>query len=177
MKDGPAGPRAHNERTPAPSLSVAIPPDLTEPAARRAITCRTMATIDLDPTAGAFDPAELQRILDGRYAELRAQIREVMSRPEFDPPLEISRDDYRATVMGWALAARRGGRHRSGLPGPVRRRAATSGPTSAGFETIAFGDLSLLVKFGVQFGLFGGAVQQLGTPSATTSATCATSHR
>src|SRR5690606_531706 len=27
----------------------------------------------------------------------------------------------------------------------------------------AFGDLSVLVKFGVQFGLFGGAIQQLGT--------------
>ena len=33
----------------------------------------------------------------------------------------------------------------------------------AGFETLAFGDLSLLVKCGVQFGLFGGAVLQLGT--------------
>ena len=31
------------------------------------------------------------------------------------------------------------------------------------FEAIAFHDLSLLVKFGVQFGLFGGAVAQLGT--------------
>jgi acyl-CoA oxidase len=37
------------------------------------------------------------------------------------------------------------------------------GANVAGFETIAFGDLSLLVKFGVQFGLFGGAVQQLGS--------------
>jgi hypothetical protein len=33
-----------------------------------------MATIDLDPTAGAFDAPELQRILGGRYAELRAPI-------------------------------------------------------------------------------------------------------
>jgi acyl-CoA oxidase len=33
----------------------------------------------------------------------------------------------------------------------------------AAFETLAHHDLSLLVKFGVQFGLFGGAVQQLGT--------------
>ena len=31
------------------------------------------------------------------------------------------------------------------------------------FETLAFGDLSLLVKCGVQFGLFGGAVLHLGT--------------
>src|SRR5581483_8834797 len=33
----------------------------------------------------------------------------------------------------------------------------------AGFETLAYGDLSLLVKVGVQFGLFGGAVLHLGT--------------
>ena len=37
------------------------------------------------------------------------------------------------------------------------------GANVAGFETVALGDLSLLVKFGVQFGLWGGAIQQLGT--------------
>ena len=31
------------------------------------------------------------------------------------------------------------------------------------FETLAYGDLSVVVKFGVQFGLFGGSVLQLGT--------------
>ena len=33
----------------------------------------------------------------------------------------------------------------------------------AGFETLAFGDLSLMVKAGVQFGLFAGAILHLGT--------------
>src|SRR5215213_3033911 len=37
------------------------------------------------------------------------------------------------------------------------------GRSIAAFETLAFGDLSLLVKCGVQFGLFGGAVLHLGT--------------
>jgi acyl-CoA oxidase len=31
------------------------------------------------------------------------------------------------------------------------------------FETLAYHDLSLSVKFGVQFGLFGGAILNLGT--------------
>ncbi|TVP72479.1 MAG: acyl-CoA oxidase, partial [Gemmatimonadales bacterium] len=31
------------------------------------------------------------------------------------------------------------------------------------FETLGFGDMSVLVKFGVQFGLFGGSILQLGT--------------
>jgi acyl-CoA oxidase len=121
-----------------------------------------MATIDLDPTAGAFDPAELQRILDGRYAQLREQIRELMSRPEFQPPLEISREDYRTTVMGWALQLAEEGVTAPGFPAQYGGEG-DFGANVAGFETIAFGDLSLLVKFGVQFGLFGGAVQQLGT--------------
>lgn len=37
------------------------------------------------------------------------------------------------------------------------------GASIAAFETLAFGDLSVLVKIGVQFGLFGGAVLHLGT--------------
>jgi acyl-CoA oxidase len=37
------------------------------------------------------------------------------------------------------------------------------GGAVAGFETLGIGDLSLLVKCGVQFGLFGGAVLHLGT--------------
>src|SRR5262245_65270606 len=37
------------------------------------------------------------------------------------------------------------------------------GASIAAFETLAFGDLSLLVKVGVQFGLFGGAILMLGS--------------
>jgi acyl-CoA oxidase len=37
------------------------------------------------------------------------------------------------------------------------------GASIAAFETLAFGDLSVLVKAGVQFGLFGGAILHLGT--------------
>jgi acyl-CoA oxidase len=121
-----------------------------------------MATLDLDPTTGGFDPGELQRILDGPYAELRARIRAVMSRPEFTPPLEISREDYRARVTGWALSLAEEGVTAPGFPVQYGGEG-DFGANVAGFETIAFGDLSLLVKFGVQFGLFGGAVQQLGS--------------
>ena len=49
------------------------------------------------------------------------------------------------------------------LPEGVRRRGRRRRASVAAFETLAFGDLSLLVKCGVQFGLFGGAVLHLGT--------------
>ena len=33
----------------------------------------------------------------------------------------------------------------------------------AAFETLAFHDISLVIKLGVQFGLFAGSIQRLGT--------------
>ena len=40
---------------------------------------------------------------------------------------------------------------------------ADAGGSVTSIEMVAFGDLSLMVKAGVQWGLFGGAVQLLGT--------------
>jgi acyl-CoA oxidase len=114
-----------------------------------------------DPSL-TFDPADLQRILDGSYAELRAEIREVMSRPQFAPVLELGREEYRTQVMTWARELAAEGVTAPGFPVAYGGQG-DFGANVAGFETLAFGDLSLLVKFGVQFGLFGGAVQQLGT--------------
>jgi acyl-CoA oxidase len=116
--------------------------------------------VDREPEI--VDADALQRVLDGRYAALRAQIREVMSRPQFAPIVEIGREEYRAQVMQWALELAQEGLTAPGFPERYGGEG-DFGANVAGFETIAFADLSLLVKFGVQFGLFGGAVQQLGT--------------
>ncbi len=119
-----------------------------------------MATIESAPLT--LDPVALQRVLDGPYAPLRAQIREVLSRPEFAPVVELDREAYREQVMRWARDLAGEGVTAPGFPERYGGEG-DFGANVAGFETIAFGDLSLLVKFGVQFGLFGGAVQQLGT--------------
>jgi acyl-CoA oxidase len=119
-----------------------------------------VATVDREPRT--VDAAALQRVLDGEYAALRERIREVLSRPQFAPIAEIGREQYRETVMSWALELADEGVTAPGFPERYGGEG-DFGANVAGFETIAFGDLSLLVKFGVQFGLFGGAVQQLGT--------------
>jgi acyl-CoA oxidase len=114
--------------------------------------------------AATVDVAALQRILDGAHADIRDRVREVLSRPQFTQisGSGIGRDEYRDQVLAWtkALAAEGG----TGLHFPSEFGGADStGGTIAAFETTAFGDLSLLVKVGVQFGLFGGAVLNLGT--------------
>ena len=109
-----------------------------------------------------FDPAALGRLLDGRYAELRQRAREVLSRPEFAPPVTVSTGEYRGLVLEWARTLASEGLTAPGFPAEFGGLG-DPGANVASFESLAFGDLSLLVEFGVQFGLWGGAVQQLGT--------------
>jgi len=130
-------------------------------AARQMLATRRPAE-PVEEVEPAFDVRAMQRLLDGQDHELRERLRRFLSRPELRRRDELSRGEYRERVLGWCreLAAEGFG--------------ALSYPTSCGgeddagrfiavFETLAFGDLSLLVKFGVQFGLFGGSILSLGT--------------
>ncbi|MGH2882968.1 MAG: acyl-CoA dehydrogenase family protein [Solirubrobacteraceae bacterium] len=119
-----------------------------------------MATTEPDATRVRAE--DLQPLLDGRYASLRHQIREALCRPEFEPPIAIPTAEYRERVLEWMRAFAAEGLTAPGFPVEYGGHG-DAGANIAGFETIAFGDLSLLVKFGVQFGLWGGAIQQLGT--------------
>ena len=119
-----------------------------------------MATTE--PQATGVRAEDLQPVLDGRYASLRRQIRDVLSRPEFAPPLAIPTAEYRELVLTWMKSIAGEGLTAPGFPEQYGGHG-DPGANIAGFETIAYGDLSLLVKFGVQFGLWGGAVHQLGT--------------
>ena len=119
-----------------------------------------MATTE--SAATGFDVGALARLLDGRYAEGRDQIREVLARPEFAPPLAIPTAEYRAKVLEWARTLAAEEMTAPGFPEEFGGMG-DFGANVVAFETLAYGDLSLLVKFGVQFGLWGGAVHQLGT--------------
>ena len=114
------------------------------------------------PDTENFDSAALQRLLDGRYGELRSQFLEIMSRPEFAPVGPLPTAEYRERVFEWARALAGEGLTAPGFPQQYGGRGEPAANVAA-FETLGFGDLSLLVKFGVQFGLWGGAVHQLGT--------------
>ena len=86
----------------------------------------------------------------------------MLGQPEFAPPLAIPTAEYRERVLAWMQTIADEGLTAPGFPAEFGGQD-DPGANIAGFETIALGDLSLLVKFGVQFGLWGGAIQQLGT--------------
>ncbi len=112
--------------------------------------------------APAFDPALLQQLLDGPHRDLRERIRALQRRPENAPVAGLDTAAYRAKVMEWMRTIAAEG---LGVPGFPARYGGFDDPQAnvIGFETMAYSDLSLLVKFGVQFGLWGGAVLNLGT--------------
>jgi acyl-CoA oxidase len=112
-----------------------------------------------DPT---FDPEVLLEILDGPHHALRQQIRDQMALPEFAPVLGLPLDEYREKIMAWMHVIAESG---WGVPGFPAEYGGADDPFGnvVAFETLAHSDLSLLVKFGVQFGLWGGAIHQLGT--------------
>jgi acyl-CoA oxidase len=104
----------------------------------------------------------LQRYLDGEYFEMRDVVRENMSRPEFERDYEIGTDEYREKVWEMAKVVAGEGHSLRLFPAQYGGKDDVGGGVT-GFEELGHGDLSLVVKLGVQVGLFGGAILHLGT--------------
>ncbi len=79
-----------------------------------------------------------------------------------DEALELDRDAYRDRVLDVVLEMARAGQTGLGFPKEYGG-ASDIGASVAAFETLGMGDLSVMTKVGVQFGLFGGAILQLGS--------------
>jgi acyl-CoA oxidase len=108
------------------------------------------------------DVAALASLLDGEQAPTRERVRKLLASPEFAYRSEPDREAYRAQVLAWCRRLAAEGLGALSLP-PEHGGGGDPAAFVAAFETIAHHDLSLLVKFGVQFGLFAGAIYQLGT--------------
>ncbi|MFN8137839.1 MAG: acyl-CoA dehydrogenase [Propionicimonas sp.] len=106
--------------------------------------------------------ASLRRALDGPWADRRAEARAAF------PSDNLHRDPGQSIeeARDWVLARLRelsdAGFGAAGIPRDADDPADPAAAVVA-FEMLAHGDLSTLIKSGVQFGLFGGAVTNLGT--------------
>src|SRR5437588_5167914 len=110
-----------------------------------------------------MEVGRLRACLDGQWAAIREEVRAQIRASDLLRPLDgLSVEDYRARVTEQARmvsgtkSARLFFPRESGGEGDM-------GGALAAFETVALVDLSLLVKIGVQFGLFGGVIRRLGT--------------
>ncbi len=140
------------------------PTPYDDPAGATSAEGSTSATTGAATSGADLDPTRMQAILDGRYAEVRDLVRSNLV--EFADILTdaetLSVDDYRDRVRDLLLEMAASGQTGMGFPEEYGGGGDVGASISA-FETLAYGDLSVLVKAGVQFGLFGGAVLHLGT--------------
>jgi len=117
-----------------------------------------------DPTGVGPDTAgAVRRTLDGRWRALRDRIRarQDIGNLRVEPGLDTESHRARVWEMLEVLAAQGHAVH--GFPVAQGGRGDIGGSVVS-FEMLAFADLSLQVKSGVQWGLFGGAIQALGSP-------------
>jgi len=110
------------------------------------------------------DVGALTTLLDGRYKSVRDQSRETLTRRSEIIELAdtLSTADYRELVKEAVVELADAGLTGLGFPKEYGG-GGDIGASVAAFETSAMGDLSVVVKLGVQFGLCGGAILHLGT--------------
>jgi acyl-CoA oxidase len=109
-----------------------------------------------------FDVEALQALLDGEHAALRNRIRTLLQDPVFEYRDGLSTTAYRDQVLRWCRILADQGLGALAYPEEYGGEADLEKFLVA-FETLAYHDLSLVIKFGVQFGLWGLGLQRLGT--------------
>lgn len=105
----------------------------------------------------------LRAVLDGEAADARDDARRFIARPSMAPvPPDTPKEEYREKTLGWIRDMVAEGYTR--LPYPAAQGGGGDRLRYMNIvEVIAHQDMSLAVKQGVQFGLFGMSVESLGT--------------
>jgi len=122
---------------------------------------RTTITQDRS-TQHTFNVEALTRLLDGPEEEIIKKVKDVISSKEFKYIESDNLAEYREKVLVWCKQLAKEGFGAMAYPTEY----GGSGNMANYFaimEALSYHDLSLVIKFGVQFGLFGMSIYFLGT--------------
>ncbi|GAB7191020.1 acyl-CoA dehydrogenase [Kineococcus sp. NUM-3379] len=111
---------------------------------------------------GPLDTEALRRFVDGTFREAREACRAQLPPDLFEPADHLGTAEHRDRTRDQLRRVVALGGHELGFSSRWGGGDDPGGQVSQ-FEMLGFGDASLMIKSGVQFGLFGGAVQALGT--------------
>ena len=113
-------------------------------------------------TQRTFDVEALNKILDGQQSAIIKRVKTIISDPEFKYINTDNLSEYREKVLQWCKQMAALGLGSLAFP----KEYGGGGDMESYFstmETLSYHDLSLVIKFGVHFGLFGMSVYFLGT--------------
>lgn len=117
------------------------------------------------PTDEKSPQVDVERVTDlllGTWADTRRQARELIKDPAFWRQDDLGKDEHRERVLSQLhLLVDNKAVHRA-FPKRLGGEE-NNGANIAGFEELVLADPSLQIKSGVQWGLFGSAILQLGT--------------
>ncbi|MFH6989941.1 acyl-CoA dehydrogenase [Flavobacterium collinsii] len=113
-------------------------------------------------TNSDFEIQKITALLNGKEAAIINRVKSVISRPEFAYETSTDIHVYRQTVYNWCKIL--AGENLGNMAYPKQYGGGENiADYFAIMETLSYHDLSLVIKFGVQFGLWGMSVQSLGT--------------
>ncbi len=113
-------------------------------------------------TTDNFDIAKLTELLDGDQADTINKVKSLLSEPEFEYIDPSNIEEYREQVLRWCHTLADNGLGNAAFPKEFGGGGDMKGYFAI-METLSYHDLSLVIKFGVQFGLWGMSVHSLGT--------------
>lgn len=113
-------------------------------------------------TEHTFDIDLMNELLDGSQSDIINRIKDVISRKEFTYIDTHNLSEYRAQVLEWSRYLAKEGFGAMAYPPEYGGQGDIEKYFSV-MEVLSYHDLSLVIKFGVQFGLFGMSILFLGT--------------
>ncbi len=113
-------------------------------------------------TQSTFNVNALAKILEGNQSEMIKKVKTVISDPEFQYLETDNLSAYREKVLQWCKQLADQGFGAMAYPKEYGGQADMEKYFTI-METLSYHDLSMVIKFGVQFGLFGMSVYFLGT--------------
>ncbi|PKB18248.1 acyl-CoA dehydrogenase [Flavobacterium sp. 5] len=113
-------------------------------------------------TEASFDIQKITDVLDGNQAPIINKVKSIISGPEFKLETITNVEAYRQKVYDWCKILAKENLGNMAYP---KQYGGGENPSDyfAIMETLSYHDLSLVIKFGVQFGLWGTSVMSLGT--------------
>ncbi|MGB3151524.1 MAG: acyl-CoA dehydrogenase family protein, partial [Maribacter sp.] len=115
-----------------------------------------------EPSSDYYNVSELDTLLKGKHANVVDNFRAVLKNPIFDWGIHRNKESFRDLVLKQIQFLAREGYGAMAYPEAYGGTSDMEGYATI-FENMMYVDGSLTIKFGVQFGLFGGSIQKLGT--------------